>query len=429
MKILLVCNMNNNFFNFARHLRARGFDADLALLNGEEQPHFHPSCDSYDDEFSEFVFEVNWYNNKTFSLGNQQYIHIKKLREKYDIIIGCGYSAMCFARYGFKLDLFIPYGSDLYQAPFFAKSYGVFALFTKLDFIFKRFSNRPFCFKFLSALKLKYLARLYLLYCKAHYQAEGIKSSRFIVSMAVSDNFSDCVDKLQITDKIKNIPLPMLYPQSKKSAETNSLALKLMQKISNEFEIVIFHHTRHSWSTSPNKMSNKRNDLLFKGVAACLQKTHDKSICVVTLEYGPDVNASKNLIKKLGIEGNVFWLESMQRKDILPLLEHADIGAVDFGMSWVQGGVLYEYLQSGLTVMQVREDSAHKLAFESLYPCINVRSESEVCDALIKYLSEKDRLKEIGDASKNWFENSIIEEPLNKYKNLFRLLAESDLQI
>ena len=54
-KIGLIGNMNNNFFALTRYLRDAGYQAELIIV-GEENAHFPPQSDSYEENFTDYVF-------------------------------------------------------------------------------------------------------------------------------------------------------------------------------------------------------------------------------------------------------------------------------------------------------------------------------------------------------------------------------------
>lgn len=59
MRVACVDNMNHMMFSLTRFLRDRGIRADL-LLSDDTPPHFHPSADSFDDEYRAWTHQVSW---------------------------------------------------------------------------------------------------------------------------------------------------------------------------------------------------------------------------------------------------------------------------------------------------------------------------------------------------------------------------------
>jgi len=111
--------MNNNFFVFARYLRDFGVEADLFLIPERKFYHFDPKEDTWFniEDFNwikEFPISYSW---KSFLRTNKNIL--QKTFSKYDRIIACGYSVGLLNEAGIRIDLFIPYGSDLINIPFF----------------------------------------------------------------------------------------------------------------------------------------------------------------------------------------------------------------------------------------------------------------------------------------------------------------------
>jgi len=111
MKVALLGNMNNNHFTVARYLRDNNIDVNLLLFDNDYK-HFHPSNDSFTKEYQKFCFNLNWGSGESFLRTSSQ--KIRNDLSEYDIIIGCGSSpAFCY-KGNIKLNIFRPYGGDIY---------------------------------------------------------------------------------------------------------------------------------------------------------------------------------------------------------------------------------------------------------------------------------------------------------------------------
>ena len=118
MKIALVDNMNNNFFALARYFKDLGVETDLYLIPGRNYFHFDPKEDTWQNLEKEF-----WIKDFPFTYQASSYTRpikrtISRTFGKYDKIIACGPSLGLFYRSDIFVDLFIPYGSDLFNLPF-----------------------------------------------------------------------------------------------------------------------------------------------------------------------------------------------------------------------------------------------------------------------------------------------------------------------
>ena len=94
---------------------------------------------------------------------------------------------------------------------------------------------------------------------------------------------------------------------------------------------------------------NKHNNWLIESFAVVKTKFINKKLLLILFEYGKDVESSKKLCKKLNIEDSVHWFPTMERKDILCLINKVDVVASEFytgeGIMW--GGTGWETLIMG----------------------------------------------------------------------------------
>lgn len=412
MKVALIGNMNNNFFAITRYLRDRGVDAHLFLL-GEHQ-HFKPSADTFSDSYLNFVHETQWIENGFFNNDSNNQELIRRDLEGFDATVGCGYAPFFLARAGLSLDLFLPYGSDLYEVPFTSLTNIQSLLFKGLfwfDSAYRALSSKDAMMHVLRKVGLSSLATSYRQYKLARYQTIGIKSTKHIISQGAGDNFKQYMDKLVPSSRVNKSPIPCLYLCQTPPVKP-SIAEQRIQQIRTDFDVIIFHHARHSWENAANPESNKRNDILINGLHQYLQTPHAKSVALVTLEYGPDVPSSKKLINALELNRNVFWFPMLERREILRLIPYADIGAVDFGMSWISGGVLYEFMSCEKPILQYRNDELYTEQYPDLYPILNVHESNDVCAALERYAASPSMFKQLGIQAHAWFQVYVIEKPI-----------------
>ena len=59
-RIACVGNMNNNMFSIMRHLRSRGYNADLICSN--ETEHFSPDADTFDKTYLIHINQIDFFN-------------------------------------------------------------------------------------------------------------------------------------------------------------------------------------------------------------------------------------------------------------------------------------------------------------------------------------------------------------------------------
>lgn len=377
-KVALLGNMNNNFFTLARYLRDMGHDAQVFLFPYEPS-HFRPEMDSFDDDCRSYVFELTW--GDALDLLTTSAETIRTDVGGFDYYIVSGTAPAYLAKAGLPIDLFIPYGSDLYEAPFF---------------------------------KLVKPTKLLHYYVFTRYQQKGIRSAVCINIQDNSDLFKEKLSRIGFTGKRLHTGAPVVYAaqfghNNIANLYSRSTFYHAFNDIRQQYDLVIFHHSRHCWKDEPDPVSLKDNDQLFKGVAKFLQTT-DKRVAVITFEYGHDVEASKALCKTLGIERHVFWFPLMPRKELMVGISLSDIVAGEFRNSWFVYGVVFEAMALSKPIMHYREDSLYKGL--ELYPMIHARRLEDIAQALECYVDRKDELAAIGRGAYQWFDRNVLQRSL-----------------
>jgi hypothetical protein len=397
LKIALIGNMNNNFFSLHRYLLNNGYDSTLFLFNNELN-HFKPINDTWSIEKYHPTI-------KYLEVGNPFVeIDFRKLKislSHYNFVFGCGYAPYYFERIGRQLDVFVPYGSDLYEL-----STNYFNLNVKSGII-----------PFIKSLYLKCTN-----YFISRFQRRGIKKSKNIISTDILKTFADANKMLGIS--FIDCGFPMVYIEN--DVEKYSLSKEFENQINkvSKFDFVVGSQSRQYWTKvidSASVDNLKRNDLLINGFAIFLKRTN-ASACLVLFKYGPDIDSSIQLIKELKIENNVIWFEKSPRKEILYLFKnHVDIGADQF-LSGYFGGTGYEILSQGvplLATIDIDADEYMKQTGKSMPPHINVHSVDEIASSLENYYTYSDELVKLKSDSKQWFDQNLGEGLFKLYENIF----------
>jgi len=393
--------MNNNLFALTRYLRDLKFDITLYVLESEHE-HFRPFNDTFDLDYQTYTEYINW---SRINFHSYNFSRIKEEFKKFSIVACQGVAPAFFYNAGVKIDIFIPYGSDLYELPFMFPM----SIFHKLKFGLRNLvlKNRFNAKKFASA------------------QLKGIQSSKKV--LLYNNEWRGIIEELKLYKKWERIPIPMIYEPLYNSNNLELLCKQShwyveMSKIRDQFEDVFLSHSRHYWKTHKggsraDVLSNKGNDKLIKGFANFI-KNNKRESALVLLEYGPDVMASKRLITKLNIEENVFWLPKSPRKEIMIFISLSDVVCSEFSNSWVGGGVIFEALAMGKPLLGFRNDQKHS-NYESLYPMLNAFTEMEIENKFKFYIDNKAKVLEMGKEGKLWYEVNIVNSSLDYFKQFF----------
>lgn len=396
MKVACIGNMNNNFFALTRYLRDNGINTTLFLL-GNEPDHFHPSADAFDQAYEGYTRYLDWKNPRFFFRKTKR--EILSVIGDYDFIIGCGATPAFLQKARRRLDIFAPYGSDLYDEPFI-----------KWD------SPR-------SILLTGYVLS----------QRSGIRNARYINIDTYIHHYADAIRKLGYRGQVLNFTQPMLYlPQYDPAHIPEYLERSMWGRqflaIRAAHDLVVFHHARHIWKHSPNVVSWKGNDKLVRGFAAFMKKHKGVKGILVMIEYGTDVRETKRLVHALGIDGYVAWFPQMPRKEIMLGISLCDIGTGDFSLGSLLGGVNYEVLAMGKPFMHYCNIESYRDSPIPLYPMMNVCDEVDIENSLLDYLSRPEFYQGMGAEGRLWLQERCIDYPVKEYLRIMREKTPSSCQ-
>ena len=396
MKIALVDNMNNNFFAITRYFRDMGIQADLFLIPNSTPMLFLPENDSFDD-----VKKNDWIKLLPIGYGFIDYIfpknHIlKKTFREYDRIIACGQSIGLLSRAGIKVDLFIPYGADLFNFPIFQ---------------IEKVSRKT----------TRFLPSLVMALLRSKYQKFGIKAAGNTI---ININWSvakEAVDKLGV--KFINLPRLMIY----ENPNPTKMGVKVFDFLSNN-DFVVYSPTRHLWKTNSDPLNDfelyggvKRNDKLIKAFSEVIRNRLFKNPMLVLFEYGADVKYSKLLIASLNITDFVTWLPEMPRKLMLAGMLKADFIADQFreGMSATSAGVTNEAISCGVPIISNTEGAIYDPE-DPYYRCpiSQALTIEEIYYYFLDYSKDKQKYIALRRSLRIWFEENLSHGLARKYIDL-----------
>lgn len=398
-KIALIDNMNNNFFALARYLRDLNYDADLYLIPDNSTIHFHPQNDSWNN-----ISQLDWIKKFPQNYSSFSYLpfnkrKLKKVFKDYDYIIACGEAVGLLAQSEIKIDLFIPYGSDLYHTPFI-----------------ERYEKRKF--------NLWNIIGNFLDNRRASLQKKGIKDSAVIICNTNWKLAKNALDKLKVS--ACNLPRVMVYIEN--TIPPDSL------EILSDSDFVVFSPTRHMWYSNQDKLTDfdqnggtKRNDKLIKAFARLIKMSIYKKPMLWLCSYGPDVKQSKQLIKSLNIESNIVWLPLLDRRELMEYAKKADFIADQFRetMSATSAGTTNEALAIGTPVI-ANTDGAIEDQNDPYYgaPILDALTEDDILDHLLMHTKAFDAYQDLAEKGRNFFNTNLGIGLAKKYLELIELRKE-----
>lgn len=390
MKIGIIGNINNMSYCLTRYLLDAGYDCEQLIFDYEPK-HFHPSCDSYEDGFDKYIKKLSWGDPRNFL--KQDIDKVKADLKSYDFLIGCGTAPAYVNRINRRLDIFIPYGDDLYSLPF---------------------------------LKIVHPARMAAYVATGYYQRKGIRETPYIIFDRAGAGFEKVFTKLKYKGQRIISAAPSIYhkeyEQDKmREASRKSPLAAQMQQLRSENELIILQYVRQVWKPIRDKWSLKGNDLLIKGYAEFLKKYPAVTSKLVLFEYGVQVNETKELIRELGIENQVVWLPKMSRKDLMHFISISDVVVGELHHSWLTYCVVFETLCLGKPLLHKRNDEEFKDAYPDLYPMLHAFSAETVLDGLSQLVDNKEAVQKIADESHKWFLDFCVNRPMQEIIRIIKL--------
>jgi glycosyltransferase involved in cell wall biosynthesis len=386
MKIAFLGNMNNHFFATVRTLRAAGVDAEL-IYDENEADHFHPSADTFRRDYIEYSRPVGWGDPRRFSLVSNA--EVRGVLSRYDKLVVSG-SGIAFAhRAGRTADIFVPYGADLVELPFWA------------PYVPRRRG-------LLSMLSFPF------------HQREGIRDAH-VIGGATAEQFERVIKQLRTRGK--RIPFPVapvdsmeFSPQNLESIYARSAWYHLFKSIRDSADVVLFHHTRHLWTSTSTTIAHKGNDKLLRAFARLREDYPDVRFKLICCEYGLDFEASKALLRRLGAADDAIFLPLLPRKELMVGISLADIVCSEFAVSWNFGGTIIEALAMQVPLLNYRDDALYPK--DELYPIMNAYSEFDIVKAIGSFVDNPKQHREQANIAHQWFNERIIARAVTQLKTI-----------
>ena len=383
-RVAVIGNMNNSGFALARYLRDRGIDADLLLFENE-QDHFHPACDTYDLDFVSYTRSLTWGSQMRFLKTSAQ--QVRQDVAGYDVLIGCGMAPGILWKAGISLDIFVPYGWDLWEYPRYRS--GSAAWIAK---------TWPAVFA----------------------QRRGIGKAAVFHMTPTNDLYEGQWRRLAGGSERWREGSPVIYAPAYDSSRLDDILPRThwgmeFKAIRAETDLMVISHARHVWRIDPSKPAAKGTHKLLQGWARFRKDQPEVRARLITMEYGQDVEASKALVGELGISDSVIWMPKMTRKDVMAGLLLADIACGEFQNSWMAAGVFYEALVAEKPLLTYREDALYRNDFPELYAVMNAFSPEEIAHQLNAYVADPARFREMGRDGRRWYQRHIADAGVAKY--------------
>ncbi len=370
--------MNNMMSPIATYLQLEGFEVTLFLLN--EFSHFTPSADS-DNPIELNIVKLGWTEENFSKISTND---IRKQLKGYQFIIGTDYAAAFCNKANIQMDIYFPAGTDLSEWPF-------------------KQSKRL----------IPYRWEFNIILC-SRAQFYGIKQAKYLAIDPTNKEYEEKIIKIRgNSNHTENIPYHYL-PYFDVEIQLPDYLQEYMHKI-NAFTFRIINHGRQEWTIGEESVHYKGNERLIEGFKEFLISTKSKSVLIL-LEYGGDVDASKELIKKLELEDNIIWLPKMLRKHLIYFIRMSNVGIGVFGKGWYSSCSIYEVMIASKPLITYYEPQTQ----QDIYPYLKANNAQEICAVLRELYEYPIKGSEIGKQSNEWLlkKNKLrIVNVINKINN------------
>ena len=386
MRVALLGNMNNNHFNLARYLRDRGVDAQVFMFD-KDHSHFHPSNDSLDASFEDFIHRLDWGPSKSFYNTHKR--DILAVIDGFDAVFGCGAAPAYLAKANRRLDLFLHYGEDLYGLPFYSLGGGR---------------------------SLRQKVRRYML---SRCQRRGIETARFIATQSIITDEAWIRARFNLAGEVVSGMYPILYDYVDDTASSPQILedpdVQTFEGLRQRSDFLVYHPTRHLWHDPEDEWMWKRNDVTIRAFARFLSvPATPQSAMLVMNEYGKDVEHSKALVESLGIGGKVAWLPVMSRKHILYMLARSDLAVSQFGAKAFMSGTIQEMLASGTPMLNFGWPEDENMPAAWLYPYLHAENVEQASAAMVRCWKEPQDARSQAERARQWW-RSAAQDSVDKY--------------
>lgn len=387
-KIAIIGNMNNGHYTLMRYLLDESFDCDLLLFNNEIS-HFSPQSDTFiNDKYHNRVKKLDWGAPETLKFTDKKKI-IEDLKP-YNFLIGNGYAPAYLNKASIELDIFDPYGSDLYEATIYG--------FTKF---------------FLQNSSLTY------------FQRKGIYNSKYVHLPKTNKNYDKRVNKLSpLSEKIICFkPVIYINEYSEHNPKFKNFISKNINKLIDlkKDNFIYFSQSRHCWKNISMKNPNhKGNDKIIYAWKKFINRFSPKALLVL-FEYGDDFFETKKLIDELNLNKSIIWMPLSPRKEIMKMISIADVVLGEFTHSWYIGGLSMEAISMGKPLICYRDEKYINKFYKDKYPVLNAYSIDEIYEKIVFSYQNKREVLKIGDLSKKWYKDFVVDSFINTYKKILNI--------
>jgi len=180
-----------------------------------------------------------------------------------------------------------------------------------------------------------------------------------------------------------------LYSPSEFRTDSN---FKKEIKLRHNADFIIFAPARQNWKI-------KGNDKYIKAFARLIASGTRATLLVPA--WGQEIDRSKKLCFKLGIESRVKWLAPMSERMLVKYYQASDVILDQFNLG-VFGLITPKAMSCGVPVLTSYDRHLNQWCFPEAPPVLSCNSEEDIYNSLSQMVNSPDDKIQIGKKSREW---------------------------
>ena len=181
-------------------------------------------------------------------------------------------------------------------------------------------------------------------------------------------------------------------------------------------DFVLLSPSRHDWAI-------KGSDRMLRAFAELVRNERPRAVLVLN-DWGTEVERSRALIRELGVEESVRWLQPLPKLRLIDAYRAADV-VLDQFLIGTFGAVAPEAMACGRPVVMAFDAAHHEWCFPVLPPVVDARTPEDIHGALAALANDPAERERLGQAGRAWIEahhssRVVVESQLEVYENVLQ---------
>jgi len=238
-------------------------------------------------------------------------------------------------------------------------------------------------------------------------QREGLKKAKYVI--VGSPQLLDLARKLGLKNTYR---MNTMIDTEKYQPMSSPLRSLLEEKF--DFDILVFSPARQDWV-------EKGNDKLIRAFARLTSTAKRTGAFLLLTDWGPDLEKSKELVRRLGLERKVVFMQIVAKRKLIEYYNASDVIADSFGSHGYLNTSTMEAMSCGKLVMSYISEEKYKEFVPEVPPILNARTEDEIQAKMFEVLEDRSLRVSIGQRAREYIVTyhgwqNLIDELLELYE-------------